>query len=284
MPQEKDLLIAMRMRDTAFKRVLGNMKRGTKVKIQIMAHSMHESFTLHDNATNPAVFVIGGIGIVPAFSIIKDALERKLPHKLTLIYSNRSPEDAPFLAELQQLAKQYKNFTFVPTMTNAENWPGTTGRINEPMLRKYVKNLDAPVYYVAGLSEMVSTMKDVLNNLGIDSQNVHAEEFTGFDLNQLTNVTNKKWKTYLPLVLIGLLIFSILLIHTGAISSLSHMGVLGSISLSNPLSYPLIGLVLLIILVKIAAIIKVKRSLHGNKNKPSLRQIVEAHKITRKEE
>src|SRR6266704_5563590 len=81
-PQEKDLVIAMRMRDTAFKRVLGRMQIGDKVRIEILLKSPHASFTLHDDPSKPAVFLIGGIGIVPAFSLIKDATERKLPHEI----------------------------------------------------------------------------------------------------------------------------------------------------------------------------------------------------------
>src|SRR5207302_879635 len=88
-PQEKDLVIAMRMRDTAFKRVLGRLQIGDKVRIEILLKSPHASFTLHDDPSKPAVFLIGGIGIVPAFSMIKDATERKLPHPLFLFYSNR---------------------------------------------------------------------------------------------------------------------------------------------------------------------------------------------------
>src|SRR5258706_4580598 len=93
-PHEDDLVIAMRMRDTAFKRVLGRMPIGGNVRIEILLNSPHGSFALHDDASHPAVFLIGGIGIVPAFSMIKDALERKLPHNMFLFYSNRRPEDA----------------------------------------------------------------------------------------------------------------------------------------------------------------------------------------------
>ena len=113
---------AMRMRDTAFKRVLGRMQVGKKVLMQMRLNNPHESFALHDpsDAARPAVFLIGGIGIVPAFSMIKDAIERKLPHTIYLFYSNRRPEDAPFLTELQQLAKQNSTFNFIATMTEPE--------------------------------------------------------------------------------------------------------------------------------------------------------------------
>src|SRR5262249_25843584 len=158
-PGEADLVIVMRMRDTAFKRVLGRMPIGDKVRIEILLGSPHGSLTLHDDASKPAVFLIGGIGIVPAFSMIKDATERKLPHPLFLFYSNRRPEDAPFLDELEQLPKQHASFTLIATMTQPEKsaspWRGETGYIDQSMIKKYVSDLLSPVYYLAGLPEMV---------------------------------------------------------------------------------------------------------------------------------
>jgi ferredoxin-NADP reductase len=41
----------------------------------------------------------GGIGITPFFGIVKQADHDHAPHKLTLFYSNRRPEDGPFLDE-----------------------------------------------------------------------------------------------------------------------------------------------------------------------------------------
>jgi ferredoxin-NADP reductase len=188
-PQEKDLVLALRMRDTAFKRVLGRMPIGDKVRIEIRLNSPHGSFTLHDDPSKPAVFLIGGIGIVPAFSMIKDATERKLPHKIFLFYSNRRPEDAPFLDELETLAKQHPSFTLIATMTQPEKsaraWRGETGHIDHSMLKKYVDDLQSPIYYLAGLPEMVSAMKTMLTASAVSEENIRAEEFTGFNLNEI---------------------------------------------------------------------------------------------------
>ena len=195
-PQEPELLIAMRMRDTAFKRVLGRMQIGEKVLIEILRGIPHGAFALHDDASKPAVFLIGGIGIVPAFSMIKDAWERKLPHTIFLFYSNRRPEDAPFLDELEDLAKQHPSFKFIPTMTQPEKsakpWQGETGHVNHSMLTKYLNGLESPIYYIAGLPEMVSAMKTLLTDAGINEANIHAEEFTGFNLNEIHDVGNHK--------------------------------------------------------------------------------------------
>ena len=188
-PGETDLVIALRMRDTAFKRVLASMPIGDKVHIETLLKSQDGSLTLHDDASKPAVFLIGGIGIVPAFSMIKDALERKLPHPLILFYSNRRAEDAPFLDELETLARQHPSFTLIATLTKpkkaASSWGGETGRIDHSMIKRYVDDLTSPVYYIAGLPDMVSAMKTVLTDSGVSEENIHAEEFTGFNLNEI---------------------------------------------------------------------------------------------------
>ncbi len=185
-PQEPDLVFAMRMRDTAFKRVLSRMRPGEKVLIEMLLESPHGSFVLHEDSSKPAVFIVGGIGIVPAYSMIKDAIQRNLPHKMFLFYSNRRPEDAPFLAELQNLAKQYTSFKLIATITepekSAQSWQGETGLINRAMLEKYVDDLKSPIYYVAGLPDMVGAMQTVLAEVGVSKDNIRAEEFAGFEM------------------------------------------------------------------------------------------------------
>jgi ferredoxin-NADP reductase len=202
-PQEADLVFAMRMRDTAFKRVLGRMQPGAKVRIDIMLHAQHKSFMLDKDASKPAVFLIGGIGIVPAYAIIKDAMQRKLPHTILLFYSNRRPEDAPFLDELQAIAKQNPSFKLVATMTEPEKsatgWQGETGVINQAMLKKYINDLDSPIYYIAGLSGMVNAMKKVLADASVSKDSIRAEDFSGFKMHIMTRLPIT-WKNRLPFI------------------------------------------------------------------------------------
>ncbi len=250
-PQEKDLVIALRMSDSASKRVLKNMNVGEKVLIQILLNAPHDSFAIHDDASIPAVFLIGGIGIVPAFSMIKDAIERKLSHKIFLFYSNRKPEDAPFLNELEQLAKQNPNFSLIATMTEAEKsvkpWRGETGYINKQMLQRYLKDLNAPVYYIAGLSGMVNAMKGLLNELKVDKDNIHAEDFSNFKMSMI-NLTNnpKRNMNHLLIAVIGIVATIVLVLHVGAAFSLFKSGGISAL-LSNPITYVMIVLMILII-------------------------------------
>src|ERR1041384_6306370 len=112
-PHEETIMVATRMRDTAFKRVLKILPLDTTVKIE--GPFVH--LTLHNNAARPAVLLAGGIGITPFRSILFRAAKEKLPHRIFLFYSNRRPEDAPFFEEFRKLARQNPNFSFIPTMT-----------------------------------------------------------------------------------------------------------------------------------------------------------------------
>ena len=59
-------------------------------------------------------------------------------------------------------------------------WRGETGFINQEMLAKYIGDLAAPIYYIAGPPKMVEAMQKALSYAGVDSDDVRAEEFAGY--------------------------------------------------------------------------------------------------------
>ena len=258
-PQQKNLVIAIRMRDTAFKRVLRRMQIGDKVRIEILLENPHGSFALHKDGSKPAVFLIGGIGIVPAFSMIKDAIERKLPHKIFLFYSNRRPEDAPFLDELQNLVKQHSSFKFIPTMTepekSAQQWKRETGYITRSMIKRYINDLKSPIYYIAGLPEMVDAMRKLLTDSGINEDDMRAEEFTGFNLNEMRgtmmhDVSSHKGKNHIVFIAIAVIILAVVILHVGAVTSIFKSG-LDTSFLKNPIFFLMVVLMFVIIPFKL---------------------------------
>ena len=179
-PFEGDLAVATRMRDTAFKRVVRTLSLKSEVRIS----GPFGSFTLHTDASRPAVFLVGGIGITPFRSMILQAAKDKLAHKLHLFYSNRRPEDAAFLDDLQKTEKQNPNYKFIGTMTDIRKskrpWQGATGHITNEMLRKWVRALNGPIYYTAGPPGMVAAMRQMVNTSGIADDDIRTEEFTGY--------------------------------------------------------------------------------------------------------
>lgn len=178
-PYEEDLMIATRIRDTAFKRNLKAMPIGKEVKIL----GPFGNLTLAGVA-GAAVFLTGGIGITPFRSMALQAAREHLPNPLYLFYSNRRPEDAAFLKELQAVEKLNPTYKLIATMTamekSAQAWDGETGYINQNMLEKFLSDLTAPTYYIAGPPAMVTAMLQMLTKSGVDEQHIRHEEFTGY--------------------------------------------------------------------------------------------------------
>jgi ferredoxin-NADP reductase len=184
-PDDPELTFTTRVRDTAFKRVLKRMPLGTEVK----AEGPFGNLTLHNDSRRPAVLLAGGIGVTPFRSIVRRAAHESLPHRILLFYSNRRPEDAPFLDEFRALARENPNFTFIPTMTQMSDsplpWKGETGYIDQDLLAKYLQRASPsgparPVYYIAGPPQMVAGLHTMLNTAHIDDDDIRTEDFDGY--------------------------------------------------------------------------------------------------------
>jgi ferredoxin-NADP reductase len=179
---KESLMIAMRMRKTAFKTALKAAALGAKFTVS----RSRGSFTLHKDITRPAVFLAGGIGITPVHSILHWAAQERLPHKLYLFYSNREADDAAFIEELESMAAQNPNFTLVLTVTGHKTlaWPYEKGHINREMLTRHLLGLNGPIYYIAGPSGMVTAMSELLKSSGVNEDDMRTEEFGDYKLSQ----------------------------------------------------------------------------------------------------
>lgn len=173
------LLVATRLTGSAFKRTLLEAPPGFEVELE----GPYGSFVLHKNAAKPAVFFAGGIGITPFRSIVKDATERRLPHHMTLFYSNRTAGSTAFLQELEASQKANPNFRLIATITEPlteEQWAHSTGLMNAAFIKPHADDWARAIHYLAGPSAFVNAMRSALDELGTDPDNLRTEEFPGY--------------------------------------------------------------------------------------------------------
>jgi ferredoxin-NADP reductase len=173
-PHEPELMVATRMRDSAFKRVLKSAPLGLRARIEGPSGIM----VLHEDAARLAVFLAGGIGITPFLAMARDAAHRRLPHRIVLFYGNRRPQDAAFLDELSGLGSA--RFKLVAAMSEAKDWRGEKGFIDRAMLARHLPDLKGPVYYFAGPPAMAMAMQQMLSGTGVPEDDMRSEEFYGY--------------------------------------------------------------------------------------------------------
>jgi ferredoxin-NADP reductase len=176
-PTERGVLaLATRVRDTAFKRSLVELPEGTEVDVE----QPKGSFVLPEETDRPYVFIAGGIGITVFRSMLRYIADEGLPHRVTLVYSNRDRESAAFYDELRELESAIQGLTVVFTMTDDSNWEGETRRIDPGMLRDHVGDLGSYTYLIAGPPAMVEGVTETLQGAGISEEQIRSQRFSGY--------------------------------------------------------------------------------------------------------
>ncbi len=173
------VMFATRLTGSAFKRSLLEAPVGSEVELD----GPSGSFVLHRNAAKPAVLFAGGIGITPFRSIVADAALRRLPHRVTLFYSNRTPASTAFLADLEAWQRQNPNFHLVATIADpstGQPWGYDVGLMDAAFVKPRVPDWSAAVCYLAGPPAFVKAMRAALEEVGADPDNVRTEEFDGY--------------------------------------------------------------------------------------------------------
>lgn len=176
-PLDDYIEIGTRVQQSAYKRVLSALPIGGEIKFA----GPTGNFVLHDDIAIPAVMIAGGIGIAPFYSIIKCATQQKSPRRLILFYGNNTQKDAALLAELDAMAAENPNFTFVSVLAHPEaDWKGETGFITHTLIKKYIPDISLPVYYVCGSPAMVTALQETLVEMEIDESKIKVEDFPGY--------------------------------------------------------------------------------------------------------
>lgn len=166
-PNNKSYMaITFRNTGSGFKHSLLNQKRDELVEIS----GPFGFFTLPHRQSEPLVFIAGGIGITPFYSMIQYATEEKLKHKITLLYANKNPQTTVYLQELKRLRNKNQNFDYKIHY----------GKIDKNFIQSHTKTLDKPVFYIAGPSFMVPDIHYLLIKLEVPHNRIITEEFVGY--------------------------------------------------------------------------------------------------------
>lgn len=178
-PSDADLVLLMRIRDTAFKRSIMSLAPGAPLLLDGPADDL--KFDLRSG--EPVVLVAGGVGIAPFRALLREAAAEPCTFGGALFYSNRRPEDAPFLDELSGISAA-SGLWYVPTMTRMAGaklpWTGETERLSAEMIHRHVDQSRRPRYYVSGSTPFVSGLCYDLERAGVPPRDIRIEMYAGY--------------------------------------------------------------------------------------------------------
>lgn len=127
-----------------------------------------------------------GSGITPVLSIIKTVLNQEPESNFILVYGNKSTENTIFYKELLELQAKYPErlfIEFIYSRTREEN--AQFGRIETStvnyVLKNKFKDSSIETFYLCGPEEMITNVKSILLENGVEEENILFELFTTED-------------------------------------------------------------------------------------------------------
>ena len=131
-------------------------------------------FTFKDDVKK-AVFIAGGSGISSLMAMMRYIADKGLDVEVTLLNSNKTPEDIIFRKDLEELKEIGFNIINTLTRHDDNDWDGEKGRMDKEMIRKYC-DLDSN-FYICGLPQMVDSVRKELEELSVEKSRIKFEKY-----------------------------------------------------------------------------------------------------------
>ena len=132
------------------------------------------------------VFVGGGAGMAPMRAHIFDQLKRlHARRKIGFWYGARSLKELFYKQDFDELQAAHDNFEWHVALSEPQpedNWQGYTGFVHDVLLKQYLESHPAPEdceYYLCGPPMMTAAVIKMLENLGVERENILLDDFGG---------------------------------------------------------------------------------------------------------
>jgi Na+-transporting NADH:ubiquinone oxidoreductase subunit F len=158
-----------------------NLKPGDKVTIS----GPYGEFFIKDTDAE-MVYIGGGAGMAPLRSHIFELFKNlKTGRKVTYWYGGRSMRELFYVDHFRAIEKEFPNFQFNIALSEPlpeDNWTGYQGFIHQVLHDHYLSKHAAPEdieYYICGPPMMNSAVFKMLDDLGVEPENIAFDDFGG---------------------------------------------------------------------------------------------------------
>ncbi|MBV0924731.1 FAD-dependent oxidoreductase [Halomicroarcula limicola] len=144
---------------------------GDEIEIEAVDGNLHVRDFDRD-----AVFVATGTGITPLYPMVKQ-YAREGEGDARLVFGERDQSHLIFRESLDQLRAENENVSVEYVLSDADDdraWNGRTGHVQDH-LPEALDGLDGTDVYLCGVPEMVVETRDLLEDEGVDEENIYTE-------------------------------------------------------------------------------------------------------------
>lgn len=128
-------------------------------------------------SANKLLFLAGGTGLAPFYSMLEFIIKKGAKPDIVLIYSVKYPTDIIEKEGLEAMVAQLggKMHVTVTRPKPEDNWTGDTGHVDAAMIAKYAPDATDRISYICGPPNFVKALKDALVGLGVQEKEIRAE-------------------------------------------------------------------------------------------------------------
>jgi ferredoxin-NADP reductase len=175
-PRDPYIELTTRLTGSAFKDALLSLEPHQHVRIT----GPRGRLTVPAGVTRVG-FLAGGVGITPARSIIRDAVQRETGLDVLAFYGNLDQSCIPFKAEFDGYEAADPSIRFVHVLQEPlPGWEGEMGVITADLVQRHCDPLDGRYWISAGPPAMSEAMRRIAAELALPTVRFALELFTGY--------------------------------------------------------------------------------------------------------
>ena len=171
-PADAYLETTTRLSSSAFKKALAAMVPGARAHIAGPGGRLALA-----PGTDRVCFLVGGTGITPIRSILRDAMHHdRVFADALLLYGNRDESCVPFAEEFARMSSHGVRLELC-FENPPVGWEGESGFITAETVLRHLDEVHVTPFYVAGPPLMVTAVERVLDDLKVPESLRHIERF-----------------------------------------------------------------------------------------------------------
>jgi propane monooxygenase reductase subunit len=147
---------------------------------ELEVHGPYGVFILREHSDANLIFVGGGAGMAPLWSLLNSMAERGINRKVVYYYGARTRKDLFHLEEMERLAQRLPDFRFVPALSEPspdDDWDGEVGVITD-VIDRLEDDLSGWEGYLCGPPPMIDAAIPMLDAHGIPEAKIFYDKFT----------------------------------------------------------------------------------------------------------